>query len=55
MHVTLILRKQDNPNLVIYNKIILQHQCVKYLGLHFVRGVTWKNHIKAKEIPLSYI
>lgn len=53
VNVTFTLRRGDCPNLYINNKEIPKKDCVKYLGMHLDRHLTWKEHLKAKRQHLN--
>jgi len=44
-HITFTLRKDSCPPLHINQTIILQTDMVKYLGLHFDKRLTWREHV----------
>jgi len=48
VQITFSLRQGSCPNVTLNGSPIPQSNCVKYLGLHLDRRLTWKNHIKAK-------
>ena len=52
-HITFALRKGDCPSIFLNGEIIPKTDCVKYLGMHLDRRLTWKNHIKAKRDHLD--
>lgn len=52
-HVTFTLRKEECPPIHINNSIIPKSNVVKYLGMHFDKRLTWKDHIKAKRDHLN--
>jgi hypothetical protein len=41
------------PPLYINQTVVLQAETVKYLGLHFDKGLTWKNHVAMKRKQLD--
>jgi hypothetical protein len=47
-HITFTLRKGQCPPVCINQTVILHVETVKYLGLHFDRRLTWKEHIATK-------
>lgn len=53
-HITFTLRKDNCPPVYLANNILPQTNCVKYLGFHLDRRMTWKNHIKAKRDQVNY-
>jgi hypothetical protein len=56
VHVTFALRKGNCPPVKLGIDVLPHSDCVKYLGLHLDRRLTWKEHIKAKrqELNLRY-
>jgi len=44
-HITFTLRKGSCPPLYINQTIITQTDTVKYLGLHFDKRLTWREHV----------
>jgi hypothetical protein len=44
-HITFILRKGTCPPVYINQTIIPQTDTVKYLGLHFDKRLTWREHV----------
>lgn len=55
-HVTYTLRRGTCPPVIFNNEEIPQADCVKYLGLHLDRSLTWKKHIitKRKQLGLKF-
>ena len=47
--VTFALRKGDCPDIYIYGQQIPNSNCVKYLGMHLDRRLTWIDHVNAKK------
>ena len=52
-HVTFSLRRGNCPEIRLNNNPIPQSDCVKYLGMHIDRRLTWKTHIKMKKQQLN--
>lgn len=52
-HITFALRKGDCPPVTLNGEQIPNSNCVKYLGMHLDRRLTWKDHIKAKREHLN--
>lgn len=52
-YITYTLRKGDSPPIFLNNKEIPRTDCVKYLGMHLDKRLTWKQHIKAKRDYLN--
>ena len=52
-HITFTLRKGYCSPIVLNGEEIPNSDCVKYLGMHLDRRLTWKNHIKAKREHLN--
>jgi hypothetical protein len=52
-HVTFTLRRENCPNINMNGRTISTVECVRYLGLHLDRRLTWKQHIKAKQTELK--
>lgn len=48
-HITFTLRKGDCPQITLGGERLPKQNCVKYLGMHLDRRMTWSNHIKAKK------
>jgi hypothetical protein len=44
-HITFTLRKETCPPVYVNQSIIPQTETVKYLGLHFDKRLTWREHI----------
>ena len=44
-HITFTLRKNTCPPVYINNSIITRKGTIKYLGLHFDKRLTWKEHV----------
>lgn len=55
-HITFSLRRGDCPPVKLGNDVLPHCECIKYLGFHLDRRLTWKTHIKHKrnEIILKY-
>jgi hypothetical protein len=53
-HITFTLRKLQCPPVCINQTVIPQVETVKYLGLHFDRKLTWKEHIAMKIKQLEH-
>jgi hypothetical protein len=53
-HITFTLRKGQCPPVSINQTVIPQGETIKYLGLHFDRKVTWKEHIIKKRKQLDH-
>lgn len=55
-HITFSLRKGICPAVQLGNDVLPHCECIKYLGFHLDRRLTWKTHIKHKrdEINLKY-
>jgi hypothetical protein len=47
-HITFILRRGHCPPVYINQTVVPQVETVKYLGLHFDRRLTWKDHLVTK-------
>ena len=49
-HITFTLKKGTLPSvvLIVSNVSILQTKTIKYLGIHMVAKMTWKQHISSK-------
>lgn len=54
VHVTFTLKNGDCPPVTLGDKHLPHANCVKYLGIHFDRRLTWKNHIQAKKAELAF-
>lgn len=52
-HVTYTLRKEECSPVFLNGVKIPEAKCVKYLGLHIDRRLTWKEHIKSKRKQLK--
>ena len=53
-HIMFTLRKGQCPPVCINQTVIPQVETVKYLGLHFDRKLTWKEHIAIKRKQLDH-
>lgn len=55
-HITFTLRRETCPPVNLGPDTLPQSTCVKYLGFHLDRRMTWKDHIKTKrnEINLRF-
>jgi hypothetical protein len=53
-HITFALRKGQCPSVCINQTVIPYVETVKYLGLHFDRRLTWKEHIAMKRKQLDH-
>jgi len=53
-HITFTLRKGQSPPVCINQTAIPQVETVKYLGLHFDRRLTWREHIAKKRKQLDH-
>ena len=53
VHITFTLRKNDCLPVYINGSQIPKSNCVKYLGMHLDRRLTWKDHIKKKREHLN--
>jgi len=53
-HITFTLRKGQCPPVCIHQNVIPEVETVKYLGLHFVGKLTWKEHIAMKRKQLDH-
>lgn len=53
VHITFALRKGDCPSIFLNGEQIPNSNCVKYLGMHLDRRLTWKDHIKSKKEQLN--
>lgn len=47
-HITFTLRKENCAPVHLMGSVLPQTDCVKYLGFHLDRRLTWKHHIKIK-------
>lgn len=52
-HITFTLRKGDCDAVKINNETIPHKHCVKYLGMHMDRRLTWNDHITIKRNQLD--
>ena len=52
-HITFALRQGHCPPVNIYQTVVPQVETVKYLGIHFDRRLTWKNHVTTKRKHLD--
>jgi len=52
-HITFTLQKGQCPPVCINQTVISHVETVKYLGLHFDRRLTWKEHIVMKRKQLD--
>jgi hypothetical protein len=52
-HITFTLRKKDSPPVRLGSTILPDTNCVKYLGFHLDRRLTWKLHIKKKRDEIN--
>jgi len=52
-HITFTLRRRHSPPVYINQTIVPQAEAVKYLGLHFDKRLTWKNHVTTKRKQLD--
>ena len=48
-HITFTLRKETCPPVHVNQAIIPQMETVKYLGLHFDKRLTWRDHVTKKD------
>jgi hypothetical protein len=53
-HITFALRRGQCPPLNINQTVIPQAEMVKYLGIHFNRRLTWKDHVLTKRKELDH-
>ena len=53
-HITFSLRQGQCPPVYINQTVIPSVETVKYLGLHFDRRLTWKEHIVTKRKQLDH-
>lgn len=54
VQVTYTLRKEDCPPVKLGDTTLPHRSCVKYLGMHLDRRLTWQQHIRAKKDELIY-
>jgi hypothetical protein len=52
-HITFTLRRGHCPPLYINQTVVPQAETVKYLGIHFDKRLTWKNHVATKRKQLD--
>jgi len=52
-HITFTLRRGHCPPVYINQTVVPQAETVKYLGLHFDKRLTWKNHVVTKRKQLD--
>jgi hypothetical protein len=52
-HITFTLRRESCPPVKLGDAILPHTECVKYLGFHLDRRLTWKTHIKMKRDQLN--
>lgn len=48
LQITFTLRRGDCPTVTLRGEHLPQEKCVRYLGLHLDRRLTWASHIKSK-------
>jgi hypothetical protein len=48
------LRRGQCPPVIINQAVIPQVETVKYLGIHFDKRLTWKNHVSTKRKQLDH-
>jgi hypothetical protein len=53
-HITFTLRRGQCPPLYINQTVVPQAETIRYLGLHFDKRLTWKNHITTKRKQLEH-
>jgi len=53
-HITFTLRRGQCSPLYINQTVVPQAETVKYLGLHFDKHLTWKNHVTTKRKQLDH-
>ncbi|CAH2220433.1 jg4131 [Pararge aegeria aegeria] len=53
LHITFTLRTGDCPPVKLGNDELAHTRCVRYLGLHLDRKLTWKNRIQTKRVELN--
>ena len=53
VQITFALRKGDCPSIFRKGEQIPNSNCVKYLGIHLDRRLTWKDQIKSKKEQLN--
>jgi len=52
-HITFTLRRGHCPPVYINQTVAPQAETVKYLGLHFDKRLTWKDHVATKRKQLD--
>jgi hypothetical protein len=52
-HITFTLRRGHCPPVYINQTVVPQAEMVKYLGLHFDKRLTWKDHVATKRKQLD--
>lgn len=52
LYVTFTLRRGNCNEVTLNNNTIRQAECVKHLGMHIDKRLTWKPHIKVKNQQL---
>lgn len=52
-HITFTLRRDTCPPVKLGHDTLPQSTCVKYLGFHLDRRMTWKDHIKTKRNEIN--
>jgi hypothetical protein len=52
-HITFTLRRGHCPPVYINQTVVPQAKTVKYLGLHYDKRLTWKNHVAMKRKQLD--
>ena len=53
-HISFVLRQGQCPPVQINQTNIPQTETVKYLGIHFDRCLTWKDHVQTKHKQLEH-